>query len=240
MNANMQLVWIRFLLNLSRYIDSRVSASYEPAYAGNGRGNGGSISRRNNRGNSNGQNHGNGNGHNNGHGSHHISERHSERVAYWVKATARLLGVSEPDVRTMYWAAMFHDIGKIGVPMNVLSKAGPLSDSEWVMMKLHPTVGTNMVKSLNMISRIAPIIYSHQEKYDGTGYPEGLSGENIPFGARILSVIDAYDAMTSNRVYRQARSHKEAVEELVQLSYKHFDPQVVQAFLQVLEKEGHG
>ena len=227
MNANMQLVWIRFLLNLSRYIDSRVSASYEPAYAGNGRG-------------GNGQGHGNGNGHNNGNGSSFISERHSERVAYWVKATARILGVSEPDVRTMYWAAMFHDIGKIGVPMHVLSKAGPLNEREWVMMKLHPTVGTNMVKSLNVISRIAPIIYSHQEKYDGTGYPEGLRGENIPFGARILSVIDAYDAMTSNRVYRKARSHQEATQELLQLGYKHFDPRVVKAFLRVLKKNGHG
>lgn len=232
MNANMQLVWIRFLLNLSRYIDSRVSASYEPAYAGNGRGN----SRGNSHGN--GQRKKNGNGHGNGNGHPNISERHSERVAYWVKATARLLGVSEPDVRMMYWAAMFHDIGKIGVPMNVLSKAGPLNDSEWVMMKLHPIVGTNMVKSLNMISRIAPIIYSHQEKYDGTGYPEGLSGDNIPFGARILSVIDAYDAMTSNRVYRMARSHEEAALELVQMIGKHFDPQVVKAFLRVLENNG--
>jgi putative nucleotidyltransferase with HDIG domain len=234
MNANMQLVWIRFLLNLSRYIDSRVSASYEPAYAGNGRGN--SSSRGNSRGNShsNGQRKKNGNG--NGHSN--ISERHSERVAYWVKATARLLGVSEPDVRMMYWAAMFHDIGKIGVPMHVLSKAGPLNDSEWVMMKLHPIVGTNMVKSLNMISRIAPIIYSHQEKYDGTGYPEGLSGDNIPFGARILSVIDAYDAMTSNRVYRMARSHEEAALELIQMAGMHFDPQVVKVFLRVLENNG--
>ncbi|MEJ2707807.1 MAG: HD-GYP domain-containing protein [Anaerolineales bacterium] len=234
MNANMQLVWIRFLLNLSRYIDSRVSASYEPAYAGNGRGN--SSSRGNGRGNSrgNGQHKINGNG--NGHSK--ISERHSERVAYWVKATARLLGVSEPDVRMMYWAAMFHDIGKIGVPMHVLSKAGPLNDSEWVMMKLHPIVGTNMVKSLNMISRIAPIIYSHQEKYDGTGYPEGLSGDNIPFGARILSVIDAYDAMTSNRVYRMARSHEEAALELIQMAGMHFDPQVVKVFLRVLENNG--
>jgi putative nucleotidyltransferase with HDIG domain len=234
MNANMQLVWIRFLLNLSRYIDSRVSASYEPAYAGNGRGN--SSSRGNGRGNSRGngqrKKNGNGNGHSN------ISERHSERVAYWVKATARLLGVSEPDVRMMYWAAMFHDIGKIGVPMHVLSKAGPLNDSEWVMMKLHPIVGTNMVKSLNMISRIAPIIYSHQEKYDGTGYPEGLSGDNIPFGARILSVIDAYDAMTSNRVYRMARSHEEAALELIQMAGMHFDPQVVKVFLRVLENNG--
>lgn len=232
MNANMQLVWIRFLLNLSRYIDSRVSASYEPAYAGNGRG----YSRGNSRGNGQGKK--NGNGHGNGNGHSNISERHSERVAYWVKATARLLGVSEPDVRMMYWAAMFHDIGKIGVPMHVLSKAGPLNDSEWVMMKLHPIVGTNMVKSLNMISRIAPIIYSHQEKYDGTGYPEGLSGDNIPFGARILSVIDAYDAMTSNRVYRMARGHEEAVRELVQMVGKHFDPQVVKAFLRVLENNG--
>jgi putative nucleotidyltransferase with HDIG domain len=232
MNANMQLVWIRFLLNLSRYIDSRVSASYEPAYAGNGRGN----SHSNSRGNGQGKHDGNGNGNGNGHSN--ISERHSERVAYWVKATARLLGVSEPDVRMMYWAAMFHDIGKIGVPMHVLSKAGPLNDSEWVMMKLHPIVGTNMVKSLNMISRIAPIIYSHQEKYDGTGYPEGLSGDNIPFGARILSVIDAYDAMTSNRVYRMARSHEEAAQELVQMVGKHFDPQVVKAFLRVLENNG--
>jgi putative nucleotidyltransferase with HDIG domain len=162
------------------------------------------------------------------------SSKHSTQVAQWVKTTARKLNCDEEEVRSIYWAALLHDIGKIGVPDKVLSKAGPLTDEEWDVMKLHPTVGSNIVQSLKAISHIAPVIYAHQEKYDGTGYPEGLQGEQIPLGARILTVVDAYDAMTSDRHYRKGRSHEEAAEELLQLGGKQFDPMVVEAFLEVI------
>lgn len=160
-----------------------------------------------------------------------LDGRHSAKVANLVRSTAYNLEMDEQDVQRVYWAALLHDIGKIGVPDTVLRKNGPLTCDEWNIMKLHPTVGANMVKSLKKIEHIAPDIFSHQEKYDGSGYPLGLSGEQIPLGARILAVVDAYEAMTHDRVYRKARSHQEAVKELRQLEGKHFDPVVVESFL---------
>jgi putative nucleotidyltransferase with HDIG domain len=160
---------------------------------------------------------------------------HSAQVAHWVRLTARALGLDEEIVQSVYWAGLLHDIGKIGVPDSVLSKNGPLSLEEWMVMKLHPTVGANMVKQLKKLAHIAPFIYSHQEKYDGTGYPQGLHGEDIPIGARILAVVDAYEAMTHDRVYRKARTHFEAVNELNQLGGAHFDPHVVDCFLDALQ-----
>lgn len=159
---------------------------------------------------------------------------HSALVAQWVRSTARALDVKEEEIFSVYWAALLHDIGKIGVPDNVLMKNGPLSEEEWVVMKMHPTIGANMVKSLKRIEHIAPYIYSHQEKYDGSGYPQGLHGEEIPIGARILAVVDAYEAMTHERVYRKARTHEEAVAELRRTEGKHFDPVVVEGFLYAL------
>lgn len=188
MDKHLQSFWIKLLLYLSRYIDSRVSTSGQ----------------------------------------------HSTQVAQWVKSTARKMDCDEDETSAIYWAALLHDIGKIGVPDKVLSKAGPLTDEEWELMKLHPTVGSNIVQSLKAISHIAPVIYAHQEKYDGSGYPEGLHGEEIPLGARILTVVDAYDAMTSDRRYRKGRSHQEAAQELRQLGGKQFDPRVVDAFLEVV------
>lgn len=165
---------------------------------------------------------------------------HSVQVAHWVKSTAIKMDFDEADVRINYWAALLHDIGKIGVPYNVLSKAGPLTNKEWAVMKLHPTVGSNIVDCLETLKHLAPIIYSHQEKYDGTGYPEGLAGEQIPVGARILGVVDAYEAMTNERAYCKARSHEEAAHELVSLSGKQFDPVIVNVFLNVLNPNYNG
>lgn len=184
-----QTVWLTFLINLSHYIDSRIS------YRGS----------------------------------------HCTQVAQWVRSTARKLAMRETEIQDAYWAALLHDIGKIGVPDEILCKAGPLSDKEWTLMKLHPIVGGNMVSSLDDIAHVAPIIYTHQERYDGTGYPWGLRGEQIPLGARILAVVDAYEAMTDHRVYRSARPKKEAVQELRQMGGKQFDPAVVDAFLEVVE-----
>ncbi len=135
----------------------------------------------------------------------------------------------------MYWGALLHDIGKIGVPDEILRKAGPLTDEEWELMKRHPELGAEIVAPVKKLVDVAPIIRSHQEKFDGSGYPDGLRGEEIPLGARILAVVDAYGAMTDERVYRKARSHEEALAELRRCAKTHFDPEVVDAFLAVLE-----
>jgi putative nucleotidyltransferase with HDIG domain len=164
-----------------------------------------------------------------------LSGTHSMQVAHLVMQTTRKFNCPEALVKANYWAALLHDVGKISVPEPVLSKAGPLNEKEWAVMKLHPTVGANIVQALHSLPPIvAPIIYSHQEKYDGTGYPEGLKGEEIPLSSRILGVVDAYDAMTNQRVYSRARSSDEATSELLRLSGRQFDPMVVDKFLMVL------
>jgi putative nucleotidyltransferase with HDIG domain len=162
------------------------------------------------------------------------SGKHSVQVAELTKNTAQRMSLNERETQTIYWAALLHDIGKVGVPEFVLMKNGPLNKREWSVMRLHPTIGANIVSSLKEIAYLAPIIHAHQEKFDGSGYPFGLRGEKIPLGARILAVVDAYDAMTDERVYRKARSHEAAVEELRNLRGKQFDPEIVQAFIQTI------
>ena len=147
---------------------------------------------------------------------------------------AKEMSVDPKKLRLIHWSALLHDVGKLGVPESVLAKAGPLDEQEWIMMKLHPTIGASMIRSLNGISKLAPIVITHQEKFDGSGYPYGLRGEKIPLGGRILAVADAYDAMTNDRVYRKACHHSDAIYELKALSGSHFDPQVVQAFTQLM------
>jgi putative nucleotidyltransferase with HDIG domain len=165
------------------------------------------------------------------------SGHHSTQVAYWVKSTAIRLELEREEAQALFWAAMLHDIGKIGVPDDVLQKPGPLNKYEWEMMKMHPTIGANIVSSRSHIAHIAPAIHHHQEKYDGTGYPHGLLGDQIPYGARILAVADAYQAMTEDRAYRNARSHQEASQELSRFKGRQFDPKVVNAFLEVVNVE---
>jgi len=161
------------------------------------------------------------------------SSGHSSNVADWAKTIAQEFDFCENDTQSVFWAAMLHDIGKIGVPEHILCKNGPLDPTEWEMMRLHPIVGASIVSSLEGINHIAPIIYSHQEKFDGTGYPQGLIGDYIPLGARIVSVVDAYEAMTSDRVYRKARTHSDAISELERMGGKQFDPKVVEKFIEV-------
>ena len=163
------------------------------------------------------------------------SGHHSVRVAYWVESIARTLNMGDDDVQLLYWASLLHDIGKVALPKEILEKKGPLSDGEWTFMELHPTIGANLVRVTDTVSPVAPIVHAHQEKYNGKGYPYGLKGEDIPLGARILTVVDAYDAMIDDRPYRKPKSHEEAVAELYRNRGQQFDPSVVDTFYEVLE-----
>jgi putative nucleotidyltransferase with HDIG domain len=163
---------------------------------------------------------------------------HSARLAAWAEAIARDLGCGAEEIRTIRWAALLHDIGKIGVPDAILRKPASLDDAEWTVMRRHPEIGAAIVAPVKKLADMAPIIRAHQEHWDGTGYPDGLKGEAIPLGARILAVVDAYGAITDERVYRKARSQAEAVAELRRCAGTQFDPQVVEAFLRVLTATG--
>lgn len=145
--------------------------------------------------------------------------------------------MSDDEVKNIYWASILHDIGKIGISERILRKKAILSEDDWVLIKMHPTIGSNIVSSIDAYPSLAPTISAHQEKYDGTGYPKGLSGKDIPLGARILGIADAYQAMTEDRYYRQARTHEEAVAELQKVKGKQFDPEVVDVFVSVVTSE---
>ncbi len=163
---------------------------------------------------------------------------HSNRIAVLAVETARQLGYEESRLERVRLAASLHDIGKIGIPDSILNKPGPLNADEREVMMRHPEIGAKIISVVNNLSDIAEVIRTHQERFDGTGYPDGLCAEAIPLTARIIAVVDAYTAITDKRVYKPARTPAEAVEELVHGSGSQFDPHVVQAFLKVLAVEG--
>jgi HD-GYP domain-containing protein (c-di-GMP phosphodiesterase class II) len=132
---------------------------------------------------------------------------------------------------------MLHDIGKIAIPDSILLKPGRLTESEWEIMKKHPVTGANMISMVDELGDVEAYIQSHHEYFDGSGYPYGLKGEQIPLGGRIISVIDAYCAMTEGRIYQAARTHNEAIEEIRECNGRLYDPRVAGAFLNVMERE---
>ena len=163
---------------------------------------------------------------------------HAHRMVQLAEETARRLGRSEDEVHLIRLAALLHDIGKIGIPDAILHKPGPLTNDEWVIMRSHPDIGRAILEQTGGIARLlSNIVGAHHERWDGAGYPARLVGENIPLGARILSVADSYDAMTSRRAYREPLSLDQAKTELQRCAGSQFDPQVVDAFLRVLEEQ---
>ena len=165
------------------------------------------------------------------------TQGHSNRVSVYAVALARELGLSEEEVENIRNVALLHDIGKIGIPDSVLNKPARLTDEEYDMMKQHPAVGGEILKEIDTIPGVEIGARYHHERYGGGGYPEGLQGENIPYIARIIAVADAYDAMTSNRVYRSHLSEDEVINEIERCSGTQFDPVIAQATLRLL-KEG--
>ncbi len=162
---------------------------------------------------------------------------HSQRVSEYSYALAKELGLEEKEAQDIRNIALLHDIGKIGVPDSVLNKPGKLTDSEYEIMKQHPIVGADILKDIKMIPGLDIGAKYHHERYDGKGYPSGLKGEDIPFIARIICVADAYDAMSSNRVYRKRFSEEKILEELERSRGTQFDPQIAEAFIRLLKEK---
>lgn len=161
---------------------------------------------------------------------------HSERVAKYAVAIARELRLPEDQVEVIQYVALLHDIGKIGVSDQVLNKPSRLTVREYEEMKKHPLVSASIVCQIKILCRAVDIVRHHHERYDGRGYPDGLQGEQIPLGARILAVADAFDAMMSDRQYKRAFSLEHAVEELRACAGSHFDPRVVECFVRIAGK----
>jgi len=156
---------------------------------------------------------------------------HSRRVASYARAIGVHLGLADTDLDKVVMAALLHDIGKIGVPDHVLLKQGKLTDDEFGQIKRHPELGWMALKNIEDFKSVSLIVLHHHERMDGGGYPGGLQGNAIPLGARIISVADSYDALTTNRPYRTARTQQQAVEELLACEKTQFDSRVLAAFI---------
>jgi response regulator RpfG family c-di-GMP phosphodiesterase len=162
---------------------------------------------------------------------------HSRRVSLYARRLALALGLGEPDLTIIEHGALLHDIGKIGVRDRVLLKAGPLDSAEWDEMKRHPELGWALLQRVDYLRPASQIVLQHQEKWDGSGYPNGLRGEQTVIGARIFHVVDTLDAMTSDRPYRKARPFSDARAEIARCAGTQFDPAVAAAFLTVEAEE---
>jgi PAS domain S-box-containing protein/putative nucleotidyltransferase with HDIG domain len=158
------------------------------------------------------------------------TEGHTQRVTEMTVKLARSLGLGEAELAQMRWGALLHDIGKMGIPDGILLKPGPLTDEEWVVMKEHPTFAYKMISPIHYLKAALDIPYCHHEKWDGTGYPRGLKGEQIPLAARIFAVVDVWDALISDRPYRKAWSEEKTRQHIQAGAGTHFDPQVVKTF----------
>lgn len=156
---------------------------------------------------------------------------HSERVARWSAAIGRALRLPEAEVELLQYIGLLHDIGKVGIRDAVLKKPGTYTINEYIEMKAHPNVGANILAGIKLLGQAASWVRYHHERYDGTGFPEGLKKEEIPLGARIISVADAFDAMISERPYKKALSPAQAIEELKRCAGTQFDPAIVQVMI---------
>ncbi|MDR5682840.1 MAG: HD domain-containing phosphohydrolase [Armatimonadota bacterium] len=165
------------------------------------------------------------------------TEGHTLRVTNQVLELARAVGIPQAELVHVRRGALLHDIGKIGIPDSILRKPGPLTEAEWEVMRRHPVYAYELLSPIEFLRPALDIPYCHHEKWDGTGYPRGLRGEQIPLAARVFAVIDVYDALTSDRPYRAAWPEDKAVAYIREQAGKHFDPAVVEAFLRM--REGH-
>ncbi len=167
------------------------------------------------------------------------TEGHSKRVTAYTIALARAMGISPSQIKIIARGAFLHDIGKMAIPDDILRKPGKLTAEEQVVMREHCSRGYHMLRKIPFLSEAAEIVFSHQEHFDGSGYPSGLAGGEIPIGSRIFAIADTLDAITSDRPYRKARSFDTAREEILSHSGTQFDPNVVEVFLKIPNELWH-
>ncbi len=158
---------------------------------------------------------------------------HSRNVANYALLLAEELKLPADQIQIMHYAGLFHDVGKIGIPPEILKKQGPLTDQEYVIVKQHPQKGAHIMSQFSDFQSVVPIILHHHEHFDGSGYPDGLKGDAIPLGARLVAIVDTYDALTTNRCYRKAQESQSALEVISKNSGTQFDPVMVDAFMRV-------
>ena len=163
------------------------------------------------------------------------TENHTQRVTQLALRVAQRMGVSSAKIEHMRRGALLHDIGKMGIPDRILLKPDKLTDTEWAIMRQHPSFAFDLLSPIAYLHSAMEIPYCHHEKWDGSGYPRGLHGEQIPLSARIFAVVDVWDALCSNRPYRAAWTHEQALEYIKSAAGTHFDPHVVEAFLKALD-----
>ncbi len=163
------------------------------------------------------------------------TEGHSQRVADYAVQVGIKLGFSQQDIENLRLASLLHDMGKIGIPERILNKSGSLTETEFEQIKAHPSIAARMLEPLDVFKPLIPWIEFHHERYDGKGYPRGIAGKAIPLEARIISLADSYDAMTSDRPYRKALPIKMALREIAKHGGTQFDPQLTEVFLEVFD-----
>ena len=165
------------------------------------------------------------------------TQAHSERVVRFGRLLGRELGLNQDEMKSLEYGSLLHDIGKIGIPDAILFKPGALTAEEWITMREHPLMGWQILSGIGFLEGASRVVVQHHERWDGAGYPFGLSGSDIDRNARIFAVADAFDAMISDRVYRHGRSFETAFAELRSHAGRQFDPEVVESFAAIPEQE---
>ncbi len=168
------------------------------------------------------------------------TEEHSKRMENYCYSIGKKLQLSSKEMNELSLLALLHDIGKVCINPNILQKPGSLTSVEWEEMKLHTELGCRIVQAIPGLAKVADLILSHHERWDGNGYPRGLKGEEIPLQCRILAVADAFDAMTNDRVYRKALNREEAILEIERNAGTQFDPEITSLFIKIIMDENNG
>jgi len=164
------------------------------------------------------------------------TQGHSQKVSAYAVLLAQDLDLTEAEIEEIRLAGLLHDIGKVGIPESILNKSGPLDAIEWDTMKTHTELGAKILEPLHSMARIRAMVRHHHEFYDGTGYPDRLQGENIPYGSRVIAIADAYDTITSERAYKKPRTPEEAFAELERCAARQFDPDIVRVFIEAMRR----